>query len=374
MEFDVLQSEDEVSRLVPAIRTLASESLPEHDATYLPEYFLPRVAAPRRPRVVVCYEQGTMVGVVYTEELRVCGAGCGWVFGGDEMGRGLVLASPEREAEVLATACEYLLQHGVHALRLMWRSTGNEILPILRLERPGIQVWCRSKIRREGDWLHLAADYESFLNQLGQHTRRNLRYYRRRAEAEGFRFIPKLSLEQYDAAVAALNKSSDSPGAGARTQRDRRFFHQFGSHALAGLAAPDGTLVSVLGGVRSGEHLHVLTQLNDETRRFGVSLVLRGYLIEHLIHQGISSIHFVNGASATLGRFCEPVLMRAIAIDNRRSMLHPLKLGAATAARRWQRKGRWVPRRMRTLLGSYLATVERSPQQTPQDLEQDTPA
>jgi hypothetical protein len=365
MEFDLLQSKDEVSRLIPAIRMLAAETLPEHDATYLPEYFLPRVAPSSRPRVVVCYEQSAMVGVVYTEEMRVCGAASGWVFGGDEMGRGLVLASPEREAEVLATACEYLLQHGVHALRLMWRSTGNEILPILRLERPGIQVWCRSEVRREGDWLHLAPDYETFLNQLGTHTRRNLRYYRRRAEAEGFRFIPKLPFPQYEAAVAALTRTSEARR--DNSVRDRRFFQQFGSPVLAGLAAPDGTLVSVMGAVRSGENVHVLSQLNDETRRFGVSLVLRGYLIEHLIQQGISSLHFVNGGSAMLGRFCDPVLMRAIAIDSRRSALHPMKLAAAAGARRWQRKGKWVPRRMRTLLGSYLATVERTTEeaQTP---------
>ena len=87
------------------------------------------------------------------------------------------------------------------------------------------------------------------------------------------------------------------------------------------------------------------------------SLLLRGYLIEHLIPQGIASIHFVNGTSAALGRFCDPVLMRAISIDSRRSVLHPAKLVTASAARRWQRRGRWVPVRLRGLLGSYMASV-----------------
>ena len=129
----------------------------------MPDYFLPRVSDTRRPRVVVCYEQGHLVGVVYTEELLFAGRATGWVFGGDRMGRGLVLAAPEREAEVIATACEYLLANGVHALRLWWRSTGNEILPVLQLQRPGLQVWCKSEIRPAG---RLAASRRRTLRKL----------------------------------------------------------------------------------------------------------------------------------------------------------------------------------------------------------------
>lgn len=361
----LVESKDELDRLAPAIRRLAADTLHQQDTTGLPDYFLPRVSDTRRPRVVVCYEQGQLVGVVYTEEMLFAGRATGWVLGGDRMGRGLVLAAPEREAEVIATACEYLLANGVHALRLWWRSTGNEILPVLQLQRPGLQVWCKSEIRPQGDWLHLEASYESFLNALGPHTRRNLRYYRRRAEEEGYRFIPELSLAAYESAVHSLNQHADSPETREHEQRDHRFFaqfrnqfgSQFGPPVLAGLAAPDGRLVSVLSGVRAGNHLHLLSQFNDESLHgIGPSLVLRGYLIEHLIAQDVASIHFVNGTSGPLARFCDPVLMRTISIDSRRSALHPVKLATATAARGWQRRGRWVPVRLRGLLGSYMAT------------------
>jgi Acetyltransferase (GNAT) domain len=354
----LIESKDELDRLAPAIRTLAADTLQQQDTTALPDYFLPRVSDARRPRVVVCYEQGQLVGVVYTEELLFAGRPTGWVFGGDRMGRGLVLAAPEREAEVIATACEYLLANGVHALRLWWRSTGNEILPVLQLQRPGLQVWCKSEIRPQGDWLHLGTSYEEFLNRLGPHTRRNMRHSHRRAEEQGFRFLPELSLHAYESAVASLARPADSPELHERDQRDRRFFAHFGSPVLAGLAAPDGRLVSVLCGVRAANHLHLLSQFNDESLdHISPSLLLRGYLIEHLISQGIASIHFVNGTSGALGRFCDPVLMRTISIDSRRSALHPAKLVTARAARHWQRRGRWVPVRLRGLLGSYMATV-----------------
>jgi hypothetical protein len=370
MELALLQSRDELDRVAPAIRSLAADTVHGQDTTGLPDYFLPRVSDTRRPRVVVCYEQGHLVGVVYTEELLFAGKSTGWVFGGDRMGRGLVLAAPEREAEVIATACEYLLANGVHALRLWWRSTGNEVLPVLQLQRPGLQVWCKSEIRPQGDWLHLETSYDSFLNALGPHTRRNLRYYRRRAEEEGYRFVPELSLAAYESAVHLLNQHIDSPETREHEQRDHRFFaqfqnqfrnqfgSQFGPPVLAGLAAPDGRLVSVLAGVRAGNHLHLLSQFNDESlHAVSPSLVLRGYLIEHLIAQGVASIHFVNGTSGPLARFCDPVLMRTISVDSRRSALHPVKLATATAARGWQRRGRWVPVRLRGLLGSYMAAV-----------------
>lgn len=371
LEPALLESRDELDRVAPAIRTLAADTLHTEDTTGLPDYFLPRVADSRRPRVVVCYEHGQLVGVVYTEELLFAGRPTGWVFGGDRMGRGLVLAAPEREAEVIATACQHLMSNGVHALRLWWRSTGKEILPILRLQRPGLQVWCKSEIRQQGDWLSLvpdevsdeAASYESFLNTLGPHTRRNLRHYRRHAEEQGYRFLPELSLAAYESAVRSLNRQSDSPEAREHDLRDHRFFsqfgqsgNQFGAPVLAGIAAPDGRLVSVLSGVLAGNHMHLLSQYNDESLHgMSLSLVLRGYLIERLIAQGIVSMHFVNGASASLGRFCDPVLMRTISIDSRRSALHPVKLATAHAARRWQRRGRWVPVRLRGLLGSYMA-------------------
>jgi Acetyltransferase (GNAT) domain len=361
MELALLYSVDELSQLSSAIRGLAAETLRENDTTCLPDYFVPRLAATHRPRVVLCFEHGRLVGVVYTQQRTVAGAGTGWLFGGDKMGRGLVLAAPEREAEVLATACDHLLRHGAHALRFRWRSTGHEALPILRLERQGIQVWCRSEFRPNGDWLHLGTDYRAFLERLGPRTRRNLRYYRRRAAEQGVEFVPNLTLEAYESAVAGLALPADVHTLRQHDTRDRRFLTQlgnpFGKPLLAGLTHPDGRLLAVAAGVRSGNHLHLLSQFNDESLPGqSLSLTLRSYLIEHLIDHGISRIHFVNGTSAALGRYCDPVLLRSIAIDSRRSPLHPVKLAAAHAARRWRHRGHPFPPHIRNLLGTYMAT------------------
>jgi len=59
----LIESKDELDRVAPAIRTLATDTLHHQDTTALPDYFLPSVSDSRRPRVVVCYEQGQLVAL-----------------------------------------------------------------------------------------------------------------------------------------------------------------------------------------------------------------------------------------------------------------------------------------------------------------------
>ncbi len=357
MQLEILSSMDEVARLAPAAALLAQSTIEQPDATYTPDYFLPRVGASRLPRVVTCSENGKLVGVLYADELCIFGVRTGFAFGGDHCGRGLVLAAAEREAEVVATACQHLMANGIHAIRFYWRASGRETIPVLPLHASGVKVWCSSQYREEGDWLQLAPTYEEFLTRLGSHTRRNIRYYRKKAEEQGYTYVPSLTRDEYHGAVHRLNQIADYPIEPDREERDRRFFKQFRQPVLAGLRAPSGELVSVIGGVVAGEHLHVLTQLNDlSLRKLSISLVLRGYLIEDLIARNFTSIHFVNGASAMLGRFCEPVLMRTLSIDRKRSLFHPVKQACSRFARALKSHGRRVPVRLQYLVGSYMVS------------------
>jgi hypothetical protein len=357
MQFQILSTVEDVARLAPQAERLARSSHPQPNATHTPAYYLPRLGASRRPRVVACYEEGELTGVLYADELCILGTPTGWAFGGDHCGRGLVLAAPEREAEVVAAASEHLLAHGIHAIRFYWRASGREVIPVLPLRQKGIKVWCKSLYREEGDWLPLAESFEEFLKRLGSHTRRNIRYYRRKLEELGYRYEPALSEEEYLSAVERLNAITDYPTEPERELRDQRFFEQFGKPIRSGLRAPGGELVSVVGGVVSGAHLHVLTQLNDlALRKLSVSLVLRGYIIEDLIQRGFASIHFVNGASPMLGRFCDPVLMRTVSIDRRRTVFHPVKQLATRYARELKNRGKFVPVKLQYLVGSYMVT------------------
>jgi Acetyltransferase (GNAT) domain len=355
MQLSLLQTYQEVLDLSPAVVELARSVLSRYDLTNLPEYLLARMASSSRPNVVVCHEMGKLVGVMYVKERRLYGIPTGWCFGGDETGRGLVTASAERESEVITHSCQFLLDKGVHALRLRWHCSGDAV-PTSGIEGPGLQVVSNTQDQAEGDLLELPDDYEMFLAGVGPHTRRNLRYYRRKAEDEGIRFVPKIDVEEYERVVEAMREVTDFPHDPIRQERDRRFFHMLGEPLIMGLQKGDGTFVSILAAVRFEKSLHVLSQLNDQSlRRMSISVVLRSYLIEQSIELGFTSMHFVNGSSPMLGRYCQPHSMQTILIDQRHSLFHPFKVVGARLLRNHQTGKELLPVRARKVLGSYFA-------------------
>ena len=109
--------------------------------------------------------------------------------------------------------------------------------------------------------------------------------------------------------------------------------------------------VSVLCAIQFGSNIHVLSQINDRIlRHLSISLVLRSYLLEESIRRGCSGIHFLNGTSPMLGRYCNPVILHVISVDKRKSLSHPIKAAAGSLATREQINAH-VPMRLRALLG-----------------------
>jgi hypothetical protein len=357
MQFELLRSRESVAALRGAAARLIAEVLPQPDASLTPEYFLAGLEPNEKPQVVACYEYGTLVGVFYASELYVIGVRTGFIFGGDQMGRGLVLAAADREQAVFTAACAFLLDNGRHAMRLNWTPQ----LPLadedIRLPRRSARLQRKLDVHPEGDWLILESTYEKFLARMGPHTRRNLRYYRRKVEAIGFTYSGALAPSEISGALEALNQVADYPISQERMSRDRRFFAAFGTPVIAGLRDSHGNFISLVTGFTSGKHLHILTQLNGEgedLRKLSLSLVLRGYLIEEFIQRGFTAVHFIHGSSPMLGRFCEPVDLQVIAIDDRSALMTPFKKLCSTLADAFRRRGRRIPYRLQRAAGSYL--------------------
>jgi hypothetical protein len=357
MRFVLLQTREQVSMLSPAASRLVRQVMPSPDATCLPEYFLPRLRRGADPLVVAGYEGDDLAGVLYTYEKRVCGLRTGFVFGGDQMGRGLLLCAPEREREMLTAGCNFLMENGIHAMRLDWTPQRTPLDSPPRLQKRSARVKMIADPRLEGDWLSLRPDYDQFLAQLGPHTRRNLRYYRRKAEAAGLTYSGRLAQDEFDAAMHGLNKLADYPMDPEYVARDKRYMAAFGTPVIAGLRSPGGEFVSLLTGYTAGNHLHILTQLNREgepLRKLSLSIVLRGYLIEDFIQRGFTAVHFFQGSSPMLGRFCAPVELQHISIDNWSVLMTPFKQMCSSLAEVLRRRGRRVPCRLQSAAGSYL--------------------
>lgn len=357
MQFELLRSRESVAALRGAVSRLFAEVMPHPDATLTPEYFLAGLEPNEKPQVVACYECGDLVGVLYSSELYVMGLRTGFLFGGDQMGRGLVLAAPEREQEIFTAACAFLLDQGRHAMRFNWTPQSALQAGEIQLPQRSARLHDRIDPHPEGDWLGLQPTYEEFLSHMGPHTRRNLRYYRRKVEAIGFTYSGVLGPSEITGALQSLNLVADYPISQARLNRDRRFFEAFGTPVIAGLRDSRGHFISLVTGFTAGTHLHILTQLNGESealRKLSLSLVLRGYLIEEFIQRGFTAVHFIHGSSPMLGRFCEPVDLRVISIDDRRALMTPFKKACSKLADAFRRRGRRVPYRLQRAAGSYL--------------------
>ncbi len=357
MQLELLRSRESVAALRGAVARLIADVLPQPDASLTPDYFLAGLEPNEKPQVVACFESGNLVGVLYAAELYVIGVRTGFIFGGDQMGRGLVLAAPDQEQTIFAAACAFLLDNGQHAMRLNWTPQ----LPIadenIRLPQHSARMQRKLDVHPEGDWLRLEPTYEKFLARMGPHTRRNLRYYRRKVEGIGFTYSGALAPGEISDALESLNQVADYPISQARINRDRRFFEAFGTPVIAGLRDSRGHFISLVTGFTSGEHLHILTQLNgegEELRKLSLSLVLRGYLIEEFIQRGFTAVHFIHGSSPMLGRFCDQVDLQVVAIDDRSALMTPFKKLCSRLADAFRRRGRRVPYRLQRAAGSYL--------------------
>ena len=359
MEFVLLRTRVQVAALSRAAWALIEEVVASPDATYTPEYFLSRIHSGALPRVVTCHDGGVLVGIVYIYELPIAGVPTGYAFGGDQMGRGLIVCAVQHEPEMLTAACSFLMQNGLHAMRLDWTPRQPlEEEAALKMPLPGESLKIVADPRTEGDWLNLLPDYDQFLAQLGSHTRRNLRYYRRKVEAAGLKYSGTLAPSEFREAMRSLNRLADYPMEREELARDKRFMATFGTPVVAGLCSEDGNFVSLVTGYTVGKHLHILTQLNgeDETlRKLSISVVLRGYLIEDFIGRGFTAVHFFQGSSPMLGRFCAPVDLHHVSIDRENWLMTPFKRMASAMAEARQRKSERVPYRLQWAAGSYWA-------------------
>jgi len=73
------------------------------------------------------------------------------------------------------------------------------------------------------------------------------------------------------------------------------------SQMLAGLRAPTGEWIGLVGGWYESDRAILVMQLNDGARlRQSISVVLRSYLIESLTKRGIRELLFCDGVSAPL--------------------------------------------------------------------------
>ena len=154
--------------------------------------------------------------------------------------------------------------------------------------------------------LDLPSDYESLLQSLGRHTRRDMRRVRRDAQHAGFVFEFRQPVHDGRAERHMLGLATH-PRRYRPDQIDAydRFLAAQESPFHALLRSASGELISCCAGFIGDGSAYVLYQLNHEHYRDqSLSLTNRTFAIEHLISLGIREFVLPGGGSGILIHSC----------------------------------------------------------------------
>jgi hypothetical protein len=275
------------------------------------DFFLDRVSLlpGNQPVVLLVRSAECLAGAVYLYEKTFCGIPTGYLRSFDHLsGESSVIAHEQLRPALLQIAIHQLLLKT--SARVAWATVcqgAAKSIASSQQELNHVRVQIGSICREHR--LKLSDTFDATLSRFGSHTRRNLRYYRRRAEKElNASFNPELTFAESDEALQHLREPSFQPYPISLTEwrkMDGLLRTQPGYFAM-GLCA-NGKWISYLVGMRKGKQTYLLIQMNhDGFARHSLSTVLRSYFFEHEVGRGQEEIKFVNGTCAAFQRCCEP--------------------------------------------------------------------
>ena len=269
---------------------------------------------------------GTLDGAVLLFEYRGPLGLRSRVFAGADMtGRRNVLALPDQRASVTARAAAHLMAGGAHivhmafdegfveALAPCWCEDGSLKPPALDQARaeavfgkelaatPGrwAGTWSLGQAELE-QYLRLETTYDATLAQIGQRTRSNLRYYRRRSEHDlGCHFVADVSIGLEDFLIYNQSCTYAVSDDAAR----RRYKTLGPGMFLYGIRDRQGKWLSLVGGRRQQGAVEIDWQMNRADQpHYSLATVVRSYLIEHEISLGTRRLYIEGSTPHPIAR------------------------------------------------------------------------
>jgi hypothetical protein len=243
-----------------------------------------------------------LFGLLLIFEYRPWGVATGAFATNDRSGRNTLIAMPQYRSQVVELCILTLLRRDAHLILISFRSedglaagtVGEPEPPIVRVEGRGAARWAK-RTRTIPGYLPLSATFDATLAKIGQRTRSNLRYYRRRAETRlGCVFLPEIAVTREE--VLAFNRECmyAVPAKVIGWRYDS--LKELARPVLMGIRDRDGRWLSMLGGRRYDDRSEILWQLNrDGFATDSLSTVMRSYFIEHEISRGSRRLYIEGG-------------------------------------------------------------------------------
>jgi len=242
-------------------------------------------------------------GAVLLYEYKFAGRGTRVFATDDTTGQRTVIAPLNIRTQVAEEACRILVDKGALAAMISFEGrprTGNTLENHI-----GLTPKCRlaTRDRSVPRYLPLADTVEATLARMGKHTRRNLRYYRRRVETElGADFVPEVSMGREE--FMALNRASTNPVDDALAAWRYDAIHRMPETMLAGMKARNGRWLSLIGGRRHMQVTEIDWQMNlAGLPRYSLSTAMRAYVLEHEVEMGTKRLAFTGGTPHPMRHF-----------------------------------------------------------------------
>lgn len=276
-------------------------------------YFLSKPGAmPRIPHLLLVSRNATMnlqnpdldglLGVLLIFEQKIYGFGARAFATNDRSGRSTLISEVKDRELVAALTSRALLNCGAHMILMSFRvadeneekaATHTPLLEVAEERRP-VARWAHRQRTIPG-YLPLAETFDATLAKIGQKTRSNLRYYRRRAEADlGCVFLPKIEVSREELLEFNQECMYAVPAEVAGWRYDS--LKELSEPIFMGVKDRDGRWLSMLGGRRYRDRSELLWQLNrDGLAANSLATVMRSYFIENEIAQGSSRLYIEGG-------------------------------------------------------------------------------
>jgi hypothetical protein len=246
-----------------------------------------------------------LLGAVLLYRYMVLGCGIGMFSTNDRSGRGTLVAPAALRSAMAEMASRSLMDRGVLAVLISFRDgdTANDQKGTEKSQFFGCSTvnektarWAWRQ-RETPDYLPLETTFDATLAKIGTRTRRNMRYYRKRAEAElGCVFLPEVQITKRE----FLDFNRECMYAVPAKVASWRY------HSLKDLERPlfmgikdsAGRWLSLLGGRRHHDGTEILWQMNRSgLSAYSLSIVMRSYFMEHEIAHGMRKLYMEGGTA-----------------------------------------------------------------------------
>jgi hypothetical protein len=275
-------------------------------------------------------------GAVLIFEYKVLGLRSRVFTSNDFDGRRAVIAPAKTKVHISTIVCRYLMEHGAQIVCLIFAPGSEESCkPCLEQAMAGAgNIRWATRTRPAGASFALAANVEATLATMGSHTRRNFRYYRRKAETElQCTFCGDIRSTLTRAQLSELNRASTHPVPDSVLDRRYKTLKTMDGLFCIGLKAVGGQWISLLGGRRHHGTTEIDWQMNRSgLAKYSIGTIIRYYLIEHEIGIGTKNLFFEGGTPHSMRHSFLPQEATDIIAANRSPFVSLLRKAAPWTA------------------------------------------